>query len=195
MRNNNICPVCGVGHLTVEMEYDDVTYKGETKNLPIRFSVCDQCGSETATPVDLRENKRIFNEYKKSIDGLLTGKELKKIRTEVWMITQQKASSIFGGGPKAFSKYESDDVIQSEAMDKLMRLAAEVPDAFKRLRELSGEIKVERTVSSSKFLPIWKSEAKAQFENDDQGFDSKSPAQTKMNQTSIKIKTVAKRVA
>ena len=65
MRNNNICPVCGVGHLTVEMEYDDVTYKGETKNLPIRFSVCDQCGSETATPVDLRENKRIFNEYKK----------------------------------------------------------------------------------------------------------------------------------
>ncbi|HFV4041962.1 TPA: type II toxin-antitoxin system MqsA family antitoxin, partial [Escherichia coli] len=119
----------------------------------------------------------------------------KKIRTEVWMITQQKASSIFGGGPKAFSKYESDDVIQSEAMDKLMRLAAEVPDAFKRLRELSGEIKVERTVSSSKSLPIWKSEAKAQFENDDQGFDSKSPAQTKMNQTSIKIKTVAKRVA
>lgn len=31
MRNNNICPVCGVGHLTVEMEYDDVTYKGKQK--------------------------------------------------------------------------------------------------------------------------------------------------------------------
>ncbi|MBW6086689.1 hypothetical protein KZ779_20740 [Escherichia coli] len=91
---------------------------------------------------------------------------------------------IWWGGPKAFSKYESDDVIQSEAMDKLMRLAAEVPDAFKRLRELSGEIKVERTVSSSKSLPIWKSEAKAQFENDDQGFDSKSPAQTK-NESNI----------
>lgn len=193
MRNNNICPVCGAGHLTVEMDYDDVTYKGVTKNLPARFSVCDACGSESATPVDLRENKRIFNEFKKSVDGLLTGKELKRIRTEVWNITQEKAASIFGGGPKAFSKYESDDVIQSEAMDKLIRLSADIPEAFLKLRELSGETVVEKTVTISRSLPIWRSEDTSRFENDELESNPASTAETYYR--NIIIKTVAKQVA
>ena len=91
MKINNICPVCGVGHLSAQIDYDVVAYKDQTKSLPARFSVCDTCGSETATKVDLRENKRIFIEFKKCVDGLLTGSEIRAIRTEVWKITQQQA--------------------------------------------------------------------------------------------------------
>ncbi|WLP18221.1 type II toxin-antitoxin system MqsA family antitoxin [Klebsiella michiganensis] len=193
MRNNNICPVCGAGHLTVEMDYDDVTYKGVTKNLPARFSVCDECGSESATPVDLRENKRIFNEFKKSVEGLVTGRELKRIRTEVWCITQEQAASIFGGGPKAFSKYESDDVIQSEAMDKLIRLAADIPEAFLKLRELSGETVVEKTVTVSKYLPIWRSEDTSRFESDE--LEQKPNSSHEVSFKNIIIRTVSKQAA
>lgn len=195
MKINNICPVCGEGHLTAEMDYDVVTYKDQTKNLPARFSVCDTCGSETATLVDLRENKRIFNEFKKCVDGLLTGREIREIRTEVWGITQQQACLIFGGGPKAFSKYESDDVIQSEAMDKLVRLASQIPEAYLKLRELSGDVKIERSVTISRSLPIWHSEATSQFNSDESYFDNDNSAISSHAHRLIKIRTVAKKVA
>ncbi len=195
MKINNICPACGVGHLSPQIDYDVVAYKDQTKSLPARFSVCDTCGSETATQVDLRENKRIFIEFKKCVDGLLTGSEIRAIKTDVWKITPQQACLIFGGGPKAFSKYESDDVIQSEAMDKLIRLASLVPEAFIKLREMTGEVKIETSVAVSKTLPIWHSETASQFNSDELCFDNDNSYNYNHIRRSIKIRTVAKKVA
>lgn len=62
---------------------------------------------------------------------------------------------MFGGGPVAFSKYESDDVMQSDAMDKLLRLAAEVPAALDKLMSDAG---VERHIQTS-----WKNVAIVDF--------------------------------
>lgn len=139
MSQENACPICSQGVLEAQQEQNAVTYKGVTKCLPMRFSVCSCCGSETASSTDLRENKRVSNCFKKQVDGFLTGAEVREIRTECWGISQATAANIFGGGPKAFSKYESDDVIQSEAMDKLMRVAHAIPEAFSKLKKLSGE--------------------------------------------------------
>lgn len=197
MKNNNVCPVCGSGHLSVELDHDFITYKNCTKKLPIRLSACDTCASETATSVDLRENKRIFNEFKKSVDGLLTGCEIKTIRNDIWQITQQQASAIFGGGPKAFSKYESDDVIQSEAMDKLIRLALSLPEALNKLREFSGEIKkIEKPISISQSIPIWHSDNNMQFESDELVTQERNVAiANPVSHHSVKIRTIATKVA
>lgn len=43
---------------------------------------------------------------------------------------------MFSGGLVAFSKYESDDVVQSGAIDKLLRLAAAQPDVLVFLRSM-----------------------------------------------------------
>ncbi|MBN7122899.1 hypothetical protein BSU01_14440 [Erwinia billingiae] len=152
MKNENACPICNQGQLETQQDQNQVSYKGTTKCLPMRFSICNCCGSETASAADLRENKRVSNDFKKQVDGLLTGSEVREIRTECWAISQASAAAIFGGGPKAFSKYESDDVIQSEAMDKLLRLARDIPDAFNMLKEISGqEVRVEKsTVMTNK---------------------------------------------
>jgi putative zinc finger/helix-turn-helix protein, YgiT family len=125
---------------------EPVTYNERTKMLPMRYSQCSCCGSEIASTTDLRENKRIVNEFKKLTLGFTTGATLKFTRQDIWKITQEQASEIFGGGPKAFSKYESDDVIQSEAMDKLLKLAINIPEAFAMLKEMSGE-KVKQSTS------------------------------------------------
>src|SRR5690606_35452591 len=53
-------------------------------------------------------------------------------------INQAEATSIFGGGPVACSKYEADDITQSEGMDKLLRVAQFVPQAYAHLRRLAG---------------------------------------------------------
>lgn len=133
MKNNSICPVCEEGTLRVLVETNSVEYKSQKKDLALHYSECDCCGSDITTAEQSRKNKQLMTEFKKQVDGLLTGKELKKIRIELGL-TQAEAAKTFGGGPVAFSKYEADDVAQSEAMDKLLRVSQAVPDAFSYLR-------------------------------------------------------------
>jgi HTH-type transcriptional regulator/antitoxin MqsA len=124
----NVCPVCGEGHLTERQALEAVEYKGTSGEILMTFSECDFCGSDQASALQTKLNKRAFSAYKKRVDGLLIGKEIARLRAEM-NITQADAARIFGGGPVAFSKYENDDVMQSESMDTLIRLAASVPEA------------------------------------------------------------------
>lgn len=125
--NKIICPICESGHLEAKLETSDVEYGGVTRKLPLHYSECDSCGSETAIAEQTRRNKRAMIAFKKQVDGLLTGMEVRAIREKL-KISQAEAADAFGGGPVAFSKYENDDVMQSEAMDKLLRLADSHPE-------------------------------------------------------------------
>lgn len=135
--SHDICPICSEGHLQPRIGKNAVEYKGTPTELDVQYSVCDACGSEQANAVQLRANKRAMMVFRKQVDGLLTGEEVRALRERL-RITQAEAASIFGGGPVAFSKYESDDVAQSEAMDKLLRLAADVQTAFVHLAHEAG---------------------------------------------------------
>lgn len=132
MNTETLCPICAEGYLHSHVEKNLVEYNGIKKELDSHFSVCDGCGSETALPEQTRLNKRLMVAFKKEVDGLLTGQEVRRLREQL-KISQSRAAQIFGGGPVAFSKYESDDVTQSEAMDKLLRLCIEVPGVFEHL--------------------------------------------------------------
>ena len=135
--SQNTCPICGEGHLNAKISQNNVEYKTHSTQLDTHCSVCDSCGSEQANSEQLRVNKRAMVAFKKQVDGLLTGHEVRKLREQLG-INQAEAARIFGGGPVAFSKYESDDVSQSEAMDKLLRLAISVPSAYTQLLLNSG---------------------------------------------------------
>lgn len=137
MAEATLCPVCGQGHLTAAQVTEEIAYKGVSRAVLRLSKVCDLCGTEQAGPAELKHNKREIMRIRKEIDGLLTGQQVRSLRESLG-ITQKQASAIFGGGPVAFSKYEKDDVIQSEAMDKLLRLAVSIPAAFKMLTELSA---------------------------------------------------------
>lgn len=134
-----ICQICAEGNLVDHVSYESVDYKGTTGKISMHFSVCDCCGSEQANEIQLRENKREMIRFKKNVDHLLSGEEIKAIRRKL-QIKQSQAANIFGGGPVAFSKYENDDVAQSEPMDKLLRLTSAMPAAFIWLAHQAGEI-------------------------------------------------------
>lgn len=134
--NHQTCSICGEGQLSEQMSKNAVTYKGETAELDSFFAVCDVCGVEQADAHHLRNNKRQMIAFRKQVDGLLSGSQVTALRERLG-ITQAQAAEIFGGGPTAFSKYESDDVAQSEAMDKLLRLAHDI-HAFHALKEIAG---------------------------------------------------------
>lgn len=139
---NKLCPICESGHLHARHELIEAEHMGLKGSISSQYSVCDACGSEQAGAADARFNKRAMIAFKKHIQGLLTGVEVREMRKR-WRLNQEEAAKIFGGGPVAFSKYEADDVMQSEAMDKLLRLANDVPVALDKLMANAG---IERKI-------------------------------------------------
>ena len=107
-------------------------YKGHKKLLPLHYQLCDACHSDFAGAKEGKLNKRAIMAFRKSVDGLLTGAEICALR-EKYNLTQGQAAKLFGGGPVAFSKYENDDVAQSESMDSLLRLVRRSEVAFLEL--------------------------------------------------------------
>lgn len=145
-----VCNLCGEGHVIAQNELVENEYKGQTKQLPQRFKFCAHCGSDFVGAVEAKFNKRAIIAWRKQVDGLLTGAEISDLRIQ-YGLTQGQAASLFGGGPVAFSKYENDDVAQSEAMDTLLRLVRASPEAFRALLEQKGmEAHMGQAVKSSK---------------------------------------------
>lgn len=149
------CPVCGEGNLHDRQVFEPFEYKGQCKELLCHFAECDTCGVEQAGPEHTLANKRVALAWHKQVDDLLSGAQI-RLQRETWSITQAQAAAIFGGGPVAFCKYEKDDVAQSEAMDRLLRVAAAVPEAFDWLAARSG-LSERRTRTSFMPSPRFKS--------------------------------------
>lgn len=146
MKNNELCPICGKGHVTRCVDEVQATYKEQTKMLPSLYLQCDTCTSDFAGLEESRANKRAMLAFRKQVDGLLAGAEIEALRKR-YKINQAQAARLFGGGPVAFSKYENDDVMQSESMDNLLRMSLVNESAFWSLAELKGmahELKASR---------------------------------------------------
>ena len=133
------CPICGEGHVTQHVDQFESEYKGKKAMLPSHYKLCDTCHSDFAGSEESKVNKRAIMAFRKSVDGLLTGAEIVALRKQ-YGLTQDQAAKLFGGGPVAFSKYENDDVAQSEAMDSLLRLVRRSEPAFWELVDEKGKL-------------------------------------------------------
>lgn len=129
MDDKMLCPLCGEGHITPRSEDTETEYRGQKGVVTLRYIECDVCGSEIAGDEESRANKRAVLRFRKQVDGLLTGEEIRAIRAQ-YDLTQAQAAKLFGGGPVAFSKYENDDVSHSDAMDNLLKLVRRSEEAF-----------------------------------------------------------------
>lgn len=120
---NELCPVCGMGHVHRRIEIETFEYKGAQLQAEDYFEVCDVCGTEQASDSQMRDSARSMQRARKRHDGLLMGEEIKAIRNAL-KLTQGKAQELFGGGPVSFSKYENDEVIHSKLLDVTLRMAS-----------------------------------------------------------------------
>ena len=62
---------------------------------------------------------------------ILTPLVIRAIR-EACGLSQQEAARVFGGGPKAFEKYEAGEVAPSSSMTRLLLHAAKRPELFQK---------------------------------------------------------------
>ena len=134
---NNKCAECGSSAFEVRIEPDESQRNGQSFTVDVEYSVCRQCGDIVIFSDQIKRNDCVLRDAWRKIDGLLTAQEIVALRNTL-KLTQQDAAKIFGGGTNAFSKYERSEVIQSVAMDKLMRAALDVPDMFIWLKQQAG---------------------------------------------------------
>jgi len=127
--NGEVCRHCGGSNLSTINRSETVEFRNLELNVEkLKKTTCNTCGSLFETDEQSIENQNIIkNQYSierdriRSRDGLLSGNEIFQIRTS-FSLNQRDAAFIFGGGYNAFNKYESGEVLQSVAMDRLLRL-------------------------------------------------------------------------
>ncbi len=133
----NTCDACKSNHILTHREQDCFHYKGEALFYEVEYSICENCGEEFINADQIKRNDIRIREAKKVYDGLLSAKELKRIRRKLHL-TQEEAATIFGGGPNSFSKYERGEVTQSQSMDRLLRLSNEDAKVVEKLKSFAS---------------------------------------------------------
>lgn len=127
------CPLCSHKGIKSQTYSDTLDFRGiELDVEQLQLSICESCGHAFHTEAQIRHNfertRLAYAETRDRLrvrDGLLSSGDIQKVR-EFLGLTQRDAAVVFGGGPNAFNKYESGEVLQSVAMDRLLRLASQV---------------------------------------------------------------------
>ena len=115
-----LCPLCE-SSLIRETRYVTAAYRDRSFNYLQQGEWCSQCGEGFLSAKDLALSKQERTDRKRIIDHRLISVEIKKFRKSN-KLSQKKAGELFGGGPRAFSKYERGEVIQNKSLDILMKL-------------------------------------------------------------------------
>lgn len=133
-----LCPVCEEGHLHEAHFAGDFKHGDRTIHVEgLECYRCDACGADPVFEEQIRRNHLKVADAKRKADGLLTGEEVRAIREKLGL-SQSEAAELFGGGANAFSKYERGDVLQSKAMDRLLRLTSRYRFMLDDLRSMAG---------------------------------------------------------
>ena len=114
------CPICN-GKVESKTQLTTYIYKEHSIEVEQSGEYCLECKEAFLSPQDLKSTKLEIANFKREIDHFLTTDELKRIRKKLH-INQQEAATIFGGGIRAFHKYETAEVTQSKPLDILFRL-------------------------------------------------------------------------
>jgi HTH-type transcriptional regulator/antitoxin MqsA len=147
-----LCPVCDHGSLT-PARYSDLFAHNGRKILVegLEKYECSQCADGAIFTEQVRRNQIKIADAKRRADGLLTSDQIRRIRERLGL-SQSAAAHAFGGGGNAFSKYERGEVLQSFAMDRLLRLAVDLPGVMSQLASYVDETPVGSHVISNQVV-------------------------------------------
>jgi len=143
-RTGDRCPICGEGVLAKTVLEEKFEYKGQSLTVPdyVVYN-CPNCDEGIVDKNTLKDTEKIIRDFHRKTDGLLTSKEIRKIRRS-FGFTQVAMGELLGGGEKSFARYENGQVTQSKAMDNLLRVLDTDPSILDiitghALKKIEGE--------------------------------------------------------
>ncbi len=165
------CPICDAGKLKKKIGTETFEYKGQSLTIPNYVTyVCAECGEAIVDNATLKESGKKLKDFRREIDGLLTGPQIKAIRVKLGL-TQEQLADIVGGGLKSLARYESGQVCQSKGMDNLLRILDAYPHTLKVIQK-SGK----KAEYSAKVIYFGDAKARKDYQtgNGDAGYSSDS---------------------
>ena len=138
--NSRICPETGAP-MHRDVRPLTLTYKEESLTFDMPGWYCDSSEESIHTGDDMKVSDRMLNRLKALVEGLLKPEEIRRIRKKL-ALTQTEAGQMIGGGPRAFQKYESGDLLPSRAISSALTLLDHDPKALTVLktRKKSGTL-------------------------------------------------------
>ena len=125
---NPVCPETGAP-MYRGVRPMTLTYKGESLTFDMPGWYCVQSEESIHTGEDMKVSDRKLNFLKARNEGLLEPDEIRRIRKKLHL-SQEAAGLLIGGGPRAFQKYESGDLLPSRAVSSALLLLDHDPAAL-----------------------------------------------------------------
>jgi HTH-type transcriptional regulator / antitoxin MqsA len=111
-----------------------LTYKGASITVDMPGWYGERPDEGVFDPEDMKVSDRALNRLKARTEGLLEPEEIKRIRQKLGL-SQEAAGKLIGGGPRAFQKYETGDLVPSRAVSSALSLLDHDPKALAVLKQ------------------------------------------------------------
>jgi HTH-type transcriptional regulator/antitoxin MqsA len=121
--NNPVCPKTGAA-MYRDTRPMTLTYKDESITFNMPGWYCDSSDESIHTGQDMKVSDRMLNRLKARVEGLLDPDEVRRIRKRLNI----------SGGPRAFQKYESGDLLPSRAISSALALLDHDPKGLSVLK-------------------------------------------------------------
>ena len=125
---DTVCPETGAP-LHRDVRPLTLTYKGQSITVDMPGWYGDPPAQSIHSGEDMKVSDRALNRLKARTEGLLEPEEIRHIRKKL-SLTQEAAGEIIGGGPRAFQKYETGDLVPSRAISSALVLLDHDPKAL-----------------------------------------------------------------
>lgn len=130
------CPICGQEGMETVTRDVPYTYKGETiviKDLTGEY--CSSCDEMIFKGDDLQRFSDEAIALNKRVNAAVIAPDfVYDIRKKLNLI-QKEASKIFGGGPNAFSRYETGKALPPPSLIQLLRLLDNHPALLEEIKQ------------------------------------------------------------
>ena len=127
-----VCPETGVP-MHRDVRPMTLNYRGESITFEMPGWYCDASEESIHTGADMKLSDRMLNRLKAKVEGLLEPEEVRRIRKKL-KLTQEQAGQLIGGGPRAFQKYETGDLLPSSAISSALTLLDHAPETLAILK-------------------------------------------------------------
>jgi HTH-type transcriptional regulator / antitoxin MqsA len=132
------CPTCETGNLVASVRDVPYVYKGKkTVIKAVEGKFCDnpKCRDVVMDIDESARTSKAMLAFNKKVNARLSPIELlTEVRGKL-KLTQQQAAEVFGGGPNAFSRYESGKTKPPVALVKLFKLLNKHTELFEEIVE------------------------------------------------------------
>jgi HTH-type transcriptional regulator / antitoxin MqsA len=140
--DKKLCHIDGMKMKRDERPFE-VNYKGLSETVSLPGWYCS-CGESLHSKTEMKVADAALKRLKAKEKGVFSPETIRAIRKRL-ELTQEEAGTLFGGGPRAFQKYESGEIMPSRTMCATLYFVVRRPEMLDELRarsnfsEVSGE--------------------------------------------------------